>query len=93
MIVQDNTSIHYGIDAATRARWLMDYRALLFYLPAYSPELVKIEIVWLKLKYRWRNFVTWTKETIDAELADLLRGYGSADLPPVLVRTAVRVRG
>ncbi|KWO51755.1 hypothetical protein WM28_12380 [Burkholderia ubonensis] len=23
-------------------------------------------------------FVTWTKETIDAELAELLRGYGSA---------------
>ncbi|WP_198373934.1 transposase, partial [Burkholderia ubonensis] len=50
----------------------------MFYLPAYSPELDKIEIVWRQLKYRWRNFVTWTKETIDAELAELLRGYGSA---------------
>ncbi|KVT57224.1 transposase [Burkholderia ubonensis] len=56
----------------------MDHRALLFYLPAYSPELNKIEIVGRKLKYRWRNFVTWTKETIGAELAELLRGYGSA---------------
>jgi len=35
-----------------------------------------IEIVWRHLKYRWRRFVTWTKETIDAELAELLRGYG-----------------
>ncbi|WP_232434837.1 hypothetical protein, partial [Burkholderia ubonensis] len=42
------------------------------------PELNKIEIVWRQLKYRWRNFVTWTKETIDAELAELMRGYGSA---------------
>ncbi|OJA22633.1 transposase [Burkholderia ubonensis] len=49
-----------------------------FYLPTYSPELNKIEIVWRQLKYRRRNFVTWTKETIDAELAELLRGYGSA---------------
>ncbi|KVP31003.1 transposase [Burkholderia ubonensis] len=49
-----------------------------FYLPTYSPELNKIEIVWRQRKYRWRNFVTWTKETIDAELAELLRGYGSA---------------
>ncbi|KVD74304.1 transposase [Burkholderia ubonensis] len=56
----------------------MDHRALLFYLPAYSPELNKIEIVGRQLKHRWRNFVTWTKETIDAELAELLRGYGSA---------------
>ncbi|WP_157660028.1 transposase [Burkholderia ubonensis] len=71
-------SIHHGIDAATRDRSLIDHRALLFYLPAYSPELNKIEIVWRQLKYRWRYFVTWTTETIDAELAELLRGYGSA---------------
>ncbi|KVD55020.1 transposase [Burkholderia ubonensis] len=56
----------------------MDHRALLFDLPAYRPELNKIEIDWRQLKYRWRNFVTWTKETIDAELAELLRGNGSA---------------
>lgn len=36
-----------------------------------------IEIVWRHLKYRWRNFLTWTKQNIDAELAELLRGYGS----------------
>ncbi|WP_080419953.1 transposase [Burkholderia ubonensis] len=78
VIVLDNASIHHGIDAATRDRWPMDHRALLFYLPAYSPELNTIEIVWRQLKYRWRNFVTWTKETIDAELAELMRGYGSA---------------
>ncbi|KVG80503.1 transposase [Burkholderia ubonensis] len=77
VIVLDNASIYHGIDAATRDRWLMEHRALLFYLPAYSPELNKIEIVWQQLKYRWRNFVTWTKETIDAEHAELLRGYGS----------------
>lgn len=46
-------------------------------LPAYSPWLNMIEIVWRQLKYRWRRFVTWTKETIDAESAELLRGYGS----------------
>ncbi|WP_157650395.1 transposase [Burkholderia ubonensis] len=63
---------------AIDGRWPMDHRALLFYLPAYSPELNTIEIVWRQLKYRWRNFVTRTKETIDAELAELLRGYGSA---------------
>ncbi|SIO72616.1 hypothetical protein SAMN05444172_9076 [Burkholderia sp. GAS332] len=26
-------------------------------------------------KYHWRRFATWTKETIDAELAALLSGY------------------
>lgn len=77
VIVLDNASIHHGIDEATRDRWLIDHHAVLFYLPAYSPELNLIEIVWRQLKYRWRRFVTWTKETIDAELADLLAGYGT----------------
>nr|WP_185643733.1 transposase [Burkholderia cenocepacia] len=76
-IVLDNASIHHAIDEATRDRWLIDHKAVLFYLPAYSPELNKIEIVWRQLKYRWRRFVTWTKKTIDAELADLLAGYGT----------------
>jgi transposase len=74
--VLDNASIHHAIDEATRERWLLEHNALLFYLPAYSPELNMIEIVWRHLKYRWRRFVTWTRETIDAELAELLRGYG-----------------
>lgn len=76
VIVLDNASIHHGIDVATRERWLIDHKALLFYLPTYSPELNLIEIVWRHLKYRWRRFVTWTKDTIDAELVDLLAGYG-----------------
>ncbi|WP_080415598.1 IS630 family transposase [Burkholderia ubonensis] len=77
VIVLDNASIHHGIDEATRDRWLIDHKAVLFYLPAYSPELNKIEIVWRQMKFRWRRFVTWTKETIDAELAELLAGYGT----------------
>ncbi|WP_198390005.1 transposase [Burkholderia ubonensis] len=77
VIVLYNASIHHGIDDATLDRWLIDHKAVLFYLPAYSPELNKIEIVWRQLKYRWRRFVTWTKQTIDAELADLLAGYGT----------------
>jgi len=48
-----------------------------FYLPPYSPELNLIEIVWKHAKYHWRRFVTWTKETIDAEIAKLLASYGS----------------
>ncbi|WP_442857137.1 transposase [Burkholderia sp. TSV86] len=46
-------------------------------MPPYSPELDMIEIVWKHFKYHWRRFVNWTGDTIDAELADLLSGYGS----------------
>jgi transposase len=77
MIVLDNASIHHSIDQATLDRWFMEHKALLFYLPPYSPELNLIEILWKHFKYHWRRFVTWTKETIDAELAELLNGYGT----------------
>ncbi|MGC3030443.1 transposase [Burkholderia sp. DN3021] len=62
----DNASIHHRIDETTRERWLIDHKTVLFYLPPHSPELNKIEIAWRHLKYRWRRFVTWTTETIDA---------------------------
>jgi len=77
VIVLDNASIHHGISEATRQRWLLEHKVILFYLPAYSPELNMIEIVWRQLKYRWRRAVTWTRDTIDTALAELLRAYGS----------------
>ncbi|WP_255523168.1 transposase [Xenorhabdus sp. PB62.4] len=45
------------------------------YLPAYSPELNLIEIVWKQAKYHWRRFITWTQDTMEYELNTLLEGY------------------
>jgi transposase len=50
---------------------------VLFYLPSYSPGLNLIKIVWKQAKYYWRRYVTWTKETIDAEIVKLLDTYAS----------------
>jgi transposase len=77
VIVLDNASIHHNIDREIIDRWFLEHRMVLFYLPPYSPELNLIEIVWKNAKYHWRRFVTWTKETIDAEIEKLLDGYGS----------------
>ena len=77
VVVLDNASIHHNIDQETIDRWFLDHRMVLFYLPPYSPELNLIEIVWKHAKYHWRRFVTWTKETIDTEIAKLLGRYGS----------------
>ncbi|MCA7955724.1 transposase [Burkholderia seminalis] len=77
VIVLDNTGIHYGIDEATWDRWIIDHKAVLFRLPAYSPGTKKIEIVWRQLKFRWRRLLTWTKETIDADLAKLPARHGT----------------
>ncbi|WP_211704214.1 transposase [Paraburkholderia aspalathi] len=58
-------------------RWLREHRMQLFYLPPYSPELNLIGIVWKQARYHWRHFVTWTKETIDDEVRNLLGAYGT----------------
>ncbi|RIQ15699.1 transposase, partial [Salmonella enterica] len=31
-------------------------------MPAYSPELNLIEMVWKTAKYHWRRFINWNKE-------------------------------
>lgn len=77
VIVLDDASIHHSIDQNTRDRWFLEHKALLFYLPPYSLELNPIAIVWRHFKCHWRRFDKWTKETIDAELAELLGGYGA----------------
>ncbi len=76
-LVLDNARIHHGIDAEIRERWLREHNMILVYLPAYSPELNLIEIVWKQAKYHWRRFITWTKDTMHDELDSLLGGYGS----------------
>lgn len=76
IVVLDNAKIHHGINEKTLHRWLVEHGLLLLYLPAYSPELNLIEIIWKQAKYHWRRFVTWTRETIDDEIAALLGDYG-----------------
>ena len=77
VVVLDNASIHHNLDKETIDRWFLEHRMVLFYLPPYSPELNLIEILWKHAKYHWRRFVSWTKETIDAEIGKLLDGFGS----------------
>ena len=76
-VVLDNASIHRNIDQEILDRWLEDHCMVLIYLPAYSPELNLIEMVWREAKYHWRRFVTWSKETLDTELSELLGNYGN----------------
>ncbi|REF28645.1 transposase [Xenorhabdus cabanillasii] len=76
-VVLDNAPIHHGIEAEIQKRWLYEHNLFLFYLPAYSPELNLIEIVWKQAKYHWRRFITWTQETMENELNTLLGGYGN----------------
>jgi transposase len=76
-IVLDNASIHHGLDQAMLDKWIIQYKTVLVYLPAYSPELNLIEIVWKHAKYHWREFVTWSKDTLAQKVTELLDGFGT----------------
>jgi hypothetical protein len=76
-IVLDNASIHHNLDNCLIDKWMCQYNTFLCYLPAYSPELNLIEIVWKHAKYHWRDFMTWVKDELPEKVAGLLDGYGN----------------
>ncbi len=76
-IILDNARIHHGLDDSLTLRWMKEFNTFLCYLPAYSPELNMIEILWKQAKYHWREFVTWSKESFRSKISELLDGFGS----------------
>lgn len=48
------------------------------YLPPYSPELNKIEILWRMIKYQWLKYrLGWTIQDLKNSLNDIAIGIGS----------------
>lgn len=76
-IVMDNARIHHHIEPEIIERWLLEHRLTPLYLPAYSPELNLIEILWKQAKYHWRDFTAWSRESLMREVNDLIGGFGT----------------
>lgn len=76
-VIMDNASIHLNIDPEITDRWLLQNRFVTLFLPAYSPELNLIEILWKHAKFHWRGFTSWTKDTLIPEVTNLLSSFGS----------------
>ena len=52
-LILDNASIHRSKRfQAQRQRWFMD-GIIVHFLPPYSPELNRIEVLWRMIKYEW----------------------------------------
>ncbi|WP_157670880.1 transposase, partial [Chitinibacter sp. GC72] len=77
VLVMDNATVHHHFDEEVVNRWLVDHRFVVMYLPAYSPELNLIEIVWKHAKHFWRSFKSWSKDKLVEEVHTLLSGFGS----------------
>lgn len=44
-----------------------EYSTSLYFLPTYSPELNRIEMVWRQMKYHWRDFKVMAADQISTE--------------------------
>ena len=47
------------------------------YLPPYSPEQNRIEILWKQAKYFWRRFTRLTADALVDEVTSLMTNYGT----------------
>lgn len=76
IVVFDNAAIHKG-GAMEDKRLQWEKEGLyLYYLPAYSPELNRIEILWKQAKHFWRKFVHLTKDSLLNEVHSIMENYG-----------------
>lgn len=78
VLIIDNASIHRSKQMASWRKLLeQEYSTSLYFLPAYSPELNRIEMVWRQMKYRWRDFKVMTADQIESWVGKVSDGFGS----------------
>jgi transposase len=77
VVILDNASIHTA--KALEPYWeLLKEKGLQFYfLPPYSPELNRIEILWKKIKYEWLPFKSFTPDELEQAIDKIGAGFGS----------------
>lgn len=79
VVILDNSPIHTSkYFKGQMHRWQEEHDLYLFFLPAYSPELNCIEILWREIKYRWLGFKAYTSfENLSSQLDSVLKGVGT----------------
>lgn len=77
IVVLDNAGIHKGDAMDKKRRQWAKQGLYLYYLPPYSPELNRIEILWKQAKYYWRRFVAMNGADLLDEIQSLMKDFGS----------------
>lgn len=78
VVILDNARIHHSEDFRQRIEDWLRRRVYIHYLPAYSPELNAIEIVWRFIKYQWLPVSAYSSlAELKKTLHHILDGIGS----------------
>lgn len=77
VVILDHASIHTA--KSLQPYWeLLEEKGLRFYfLPPYSPELNRIEILWRKIKYEWLPFRSYSSAELEHAIGRIGAGFGS----------------
>jgi len=77
IVLIDNAGIHKGAPVEKKRRQWAKHGLYLYYLPPYSPELNRIEILWKHAKHFWRRFVAKNGADLLCEIQSLMGSFGS----------------
>jgi transposase len=77
-LVIDNAPIHISDELEDCIQAWKKLGIILYFLPAYSPELNKIEILWRKIKYEWMPFSAYDSlASLKDALCEIFANIGS----------------
>jgi transposase len=75
-IILDNASIHKAKAIMPMLEVLKAKGVTLYFLPPYSPELNRIEMLWHKMKHRWMAVKCRDQATLEADVDEITSQFG-----------------
>ena len=76
-VILDNASIHKAKTIKHVVEYLKKQGVTLYFLPAYSPELNRIERLWHQMKHTWMEVKCRTLEMLEADVSHILDNFGT----------------
>lgn len=77
VVVVDNAPTHRSKAFMEKVKSWQEQDLYIFFLPPYSPELNKIEMLWKKIKYQWLDFKAYLSwHSLQQHLEQVLQNIG-----------------
>jgi transposase len=76
VIILDNASVHTANKIKPHLELLKKKNLTLYFLPTYSPELNRIELLWHQVKHVWLDVKHRTKQTLSSDIAHIFENFG-----------------
>lgn len=77
VVVLDNAPTHRSKAFMEKLNYWQEQDLFIFFLPPYSPELNKIEMLWKKIKYQWLDFNAYMDwNNLQQQLSQILNNIG-----------------